>query len=113
MSKKYRSDQLYIEDILESVTAIESYLKGLDYEDFIENRMVYAATIRELEIIGEAVAKISQTIKEKYTDIDYRTIKDFRNILAHEYFGVDMEIVWMIAKDKIPELKHNMLQIEI
>ena len=113
MSKTYRSDQLYIEDILESVEAIESYLDGLDYEMFIENRMVYAATIRELEIIGEAVGKISQTIKDKYTDIDYRTIKDFRNVLAHEYFGVDMEIVWMIAKEKIPELKQNIVKIDI
>jgi uncharacterized protein with HEPN domain len=45
--------------------------------------------------------------------IDYRTIKDFRNVLAHEYFGVDMEIVWMIATDKIPELKQNIQRIEI
>ena len=113
MSKKFRSDQLYIEDILDSINAIESYLDGLNYDAFIENRMVYAATIRELEIIGEAIGKISQTIKETYTDIDYRTIKDFRNVLAHEYFGVDMEIVWMIARDKMPELKQNIIKIEI
>ncbi len=113
MSKTYRNDKLYIEDIIESIGAIESYLNGLEYQTFIENRMVYAATIRELEIIGEAVGKISQTLKEKYTEIDYRTIKDFRNVLAHEYFGVDMEIVWMIATDKIPELKQNIQRIEI
>jgi uncharacterized protein with HEPN domain len=113
MSKTYRNDKLYIEDIIESIGAIESYLDGLEYQTFIENRMVYAATIRELEIIGEAVGKISQTIKEKYTEIDYRTIKDFRNVLAHEYFGVDMEIVWMIATDKIPELKQHIQRIKI
>jgi uncharacterized protein with HEPN domain len=113
MSKTYRNDKLYIEDIIESIEAIESYLNGLEYQTFIENRMVYAATIRGLEIIGEAVGKISQTLKEKYTEIDYRTIKDFRNVLAHAYFGVDMEIVWMIATDKIPELKQNIQRIEI
>jgi len=113
MSKKYRSDKLYIEDILESIDAISSYLDGLEYETFIENRMIYAATIRELEIIGEAVGKISPTLKEQYTEIDYRTIKDFRNVLAHEYFGVDMEIVWMISTEKIPSLKQQILYIEI
>jgi len=113
MSKKYRSDQLYIEDILESVSAIELYIEVLEYDEFIEKRMVYAATIRELEIIGEAVSKISQSIKEKYTEIDYRTVKDFRNVLAHEYFGVDMEIVWMIVKEKIPELKQQIMKIEL
>jgi uncharacterized protein with HEPN domain len=113
MSSTYRSDQLYINDIIESIYAIESYLKDVDYETFIENRMLYAATIRELEIIGEAVGKISKVIKEKHSSIDYRTIKDFRNVLAHEYFGVDMEIVWMIATQKIPTLKQDILMIEI
>jgi uncharacterized protein with HEPN domain len=113
MSSKYRNDKLYIDDILESTNAIEIYLKDKNYDDFIENRMLYAATIRELEIIGEAIGKISQVIKEKYTFIDYRTIKDFRNVLAHEYFGVDMEIVWIIATEKIPVLKQDILKMEV
>ncbi len=113
MSKTYRNDALYVGDIIESIHAIESYLDGQNYQTFVENRMIYSATIRELEIIGEAVGKISETIKKKYPEIDYRTIKDFRNVLAHEYFGVDMEIVWMIVSEKIPELKQNILHIEI
>ena len=72
MSNK-RDDKLYIDDILD-----------VDYNGFVENRMLYSATIRELEIIGEATGKISQKIKAKYTNIDYRTVKDFRNVLAHE-----------------------------
>ena len=97
MSKKFRDDNLYVEDIIDSLNAIESYLHTLDsYDDFIENRMVYSATIRELEIIGEAAGKISQSLKEKYPKIDYRTIKDFRNVLAHEYFGVDMSFFDMM-----------------
>ena len=75
--------------------------------------MVYAATIRELEIIGEAAGKISDELKEKYANIDYRTVKDFRNVLAHEYFGVDMQIVWMVATQKIPELKIEIVKINI
>jgi uncharacterized protein with HEPN domain len=110
MSKK-RDDSLYIQDILESIKAIEGYIKNIDYNQFIENRMIYSATIRELEIIGEATGKISQETKEKYPNIDYRTIKDFRNVLAHEYFGVDMQIVWQIATKKLSYLKEQILKI--
>ena len=113
MSKKFRDDKLYIDDIIDSVNAIEIYLKALNYDDFIENRMVYSATIRELEIIGEAAGKISQSMKEEYSNIDYRMIKDFRNVLAHEYFGVDMEIVWLIATEKIPALKEEIQKIDM
>ncbi len=111
MSKK-RDDALYINDILESIEAIEKYIENINYDQFIENRMVYSATIRELEIIGEATGKISQETKEKYPNIDYRTIKDFRNVLAHEYFGVDMPIVWGIATEKLPYLKEQISKIE-
>jgi len=112
MSNK-RDDKLYIDDMLDSINAVQKYLVDVDYNSFIENRMLYSATIRELEIIGEAAGKISQNIKEKYPNIDYRTVKDFRNILAHEYFGVDMEIVYSIAKHKLPSLKNEILQIDV
>jgi len=112
MSKK-RDDKLYIDDILDSIYAIEKYINNETYDSFIENRMLYSASIRELEIIGEATGKISDELKEKYQNIDYRTIKDFRNVLAHEYFGVDMEIVWSIVKHKLPNLKNEILKIDI
>jgi len=107
-----RDDTLYIQDILESIQAIEEYITDIGYDHFIENRMIYSATIRELEIIGEAAGKISQETKEKYPNIDYRTIKDFRNVLAHEYFGVDMQIVWGIVTEKLSSLKEEILKIQ-
>lgn len=99
-----RSDALYLHDIKESVQAIESYIKGLSSEDFKQNRMVYSAVIREFEIIGEAVGKLSDDIKTQYADIHWRDIKDFRNMLIHEYFGVDLDIVWSVVKDDLPAL---------
>jgi len=110
---KKRDDALYITDILDSIAAIEGYIQNVHFEQFIENRMLYSATIRELEIIGEASGKISQKTKEEYPDIDYRTIKDFRNVLTHEYFGIDMEIVWQIINQKLPYLKDEILKIKI
>ncbi len=110
MSK--RSDRLYVNDILECIEAVESYCRDLDYAAFVSNRMVFSATLRELEVIGEAAGKISATCKEQNSDIAWRMLKDFRNVLAHEYFGVDNEIIWDIVKQKLPLLKLQVRQIK-
>lgn len=99
-----RSDALYVQDIKESILAIESYIKGLSSEDFKQDRMIYSAVIREFEIIGEAVGKLSDDIKTQYTDVHWQDMKDFRNLLIHEYFGVDLDIVWNVVKDDMPTL---------
>jgi uncharacterized protein with HEPN domain len=69
------------------------------------------AVVRNFEIIGEAANKISQEIKEKYPSVEWRKISDFRNILAHEYFGIDYEIMWDIIKNKLPRLQKNIQNI--
>ena len=102
MSK--RSDALYLNDIFESIKAIESYIQGFEFEDFKNDRKTYSATIRELEIVGEAIGKISDEIKERYAHVAWRDIKDFRNLLIHEYFGVDEKILWNTAINDVPEL---------
>jgi uncharacterized protein with HEPN domain len=80
-----RSDRLYCQDILESGAAIRSYVEEIDFETFVRDRMRYSAVIREFEIIGEAVGKLSAEVKQSYPDISWQDIKDFRNLLAHEY----------------------------
>ena len=64
----------------------------------------YSAVIREFEIIGEAVGKLPNEIKQKHPDVECQNIKDFRNLLTHEYFGVDLEIVWRVIHDDLPRL---------
>lgn len=71
----------------------------------MSDRKTQSATVRELEVIGEAAGSISDELKSRYTDVDWRTIKDFRNVLSHEYFGIDNEIVWGIITQKLPLLK--------
>ena len=95
---------LYCQDILESGSAIQSYVQGVSCEAFIQDRMRYSAVIREFEIIGEAVGKLPGKLKEKYPEIPWQDIKDFRNLLAHEYFGVDLEIVWNTIREDLPAL---------
>jgi uncharacterized protein with HEPN domain len=99
-----RPQLLYCQDILDSGAAILSYVKGVTYDEFVLDRMRYSAVIREFEIIGEAVGKLSEELKGEYPEIPWQDVKDFRNLLAHEYFGVDLEIVWNTIRDDLPML---------
>ncbi|MBS3810107.1 MAG: DUF86 domain-containing protein [Desulfobacterales bacterium] len=99
-----RDYRLYLTDISESSQAIFDYIKGMTFENFCQDRKTYSAVIREFEIIGEAVGKIPETIRNDYKNIGWQDIKDFRNLLVHEYFGVDLEIVWKIIQEDLPDL---------
>jgi len=99
-----RPQLLYCQDILDSGAAIQSYVQGLTCDTFVQDRMRYSAVIREFEIIGEAVGKLSDELKSGYPEIPWQDVKDFRNLLAHEYFGVDLEIVWNTIRDDLPML---------
>lgn len=100
-----RSDVVYLYDMLDSISAIAQFVAGIDYDLFVNDRKTYSATLRELEIIGEAGGKVSDETKARHSEIDWRTLKDFRNVLAHEYFGVNPEIVWDVVVNKLPGLK--------
>ena len=106
-----RSDRLYLADILDALSAIEDFVRGMDYNAFAGDRKTRSAVIRELEVIGEAAGRISNEIKALQPDLDWRTIKDFRNILAHEYFGIDNEIIWEIVTEKLSPLKKRVMEI--
>ena len=110
MSK--RSDALYVRDIKEAIEAIFAYTRGVVYDDFKLDRMRCSAVIREFEIIGEAVANLTDGVKDKYPHIIWQDIKDFRNLLIHEYFGVDMEIVWNVIQSDLPQLYETIEMID-
>ncbi len=113
MSK--RDFRLYCADILDSGTAIFEFVKGWSFEQFCNDRKTYSAVIREFEIIGEAVGKLPEELKRARPDVEWQDIKDFRNLLTHEYFGVDLEIVWRIIEDDLPVLMdaiRGIMQIE-
>ncbi len=99
-----RGLKLYLYDILDSGKAIEEYIKDFSYEQFVNDRKTVSATLREFEIIGEAIGKLPDSLKKQYPEVYWQDIKDFRNLLIHEYFGVDLEIVWKTVKEDLPLL---------
>ncbi len=108
-----RNERLFIDDINDSIRAIESFVEGLSQEDFKKDRKTFSATIRELEIIGEAVNNISDELKQKYLHVLWQEIRSFRNKIVHEYFGVDIRIVWDVITNELPILKRQIERIQI
>lgn len=109
MSK--REWKLFVEDILESIELVESYVTNMDFENFKNDRKTIDAVVRNFEIIGEASKNIPDDVKDKYQDIDWEGIVGLRNRIAHEYFGLSLTIVWTIIKQELPSLKKQMKQI--
>ncbi|MES2649234.1 MAG: DUF86 domain-containing protein [Bacteroidota bacterium] len=92
--------------ILESISEIEKYTTNVSLEEFLENSMMRFASIKQIEIIGEAANYISEETKNKFTDIQWRQIIGMRHILVHEYFGIDSQLIWQIIIDDLPKLKN-------
>lgn len=110
MSKKSKGSLFFLYHIKESIEAIDSYLQG-DTDALRQNRMVQKAVLYELVTIGEAASNLSDEFKSIHPEVPWRDIVDFRNVLAHHYWAVSVEIVGKVIEDedKLPTLK---LQVE-
>ena len=98
-------DKARLHHIFDAILEIENYTKNKSYDDFFSNSMLQSACVRQLEIIGEAASKVSDEIKTKSVKIEWQAIAGLRNILIHEYFGVDLDIVWEIIRTDMPQFK--------
>jgi len=103
---------VYVEDVLESISKIEEYTKGISGEEFYGNTELQDAVLRRLEIIGEAVKNVPQEFRDKYPAIPWKKIAGMRDVLIHEYAGVIMERVWNVVIGDLPELKSRMLSVK-
>ncbi len=95
--------QDYLNDILESITDVQEFTRGMTFESFSKDRKTVKAVVRSIEVVGEAANKIPDHILENYPDTPWPEIIGMRNRLIHEYFGIDIEIVWQtIEEDLVP-----------
>ena len=109
MSPIKREYILYFEDMLQSMNRIEEYLHGIDFKKFKTTYMIVDATIRNFEIIGEASKNIPIEIQEKYPEIPWKKMYRLRNLISHQYFGIDYEMIWEIATRNLPQ---NQIDLE-
>jgi uncharacterized protein with HEPN domain len=99
-----RSWRVRIEDILDAIDNIEHYVAGLDFDAFDADRKTVDAVERNLEIIGEATANLPDEVLARWPEVPWRYMKGVRNLLAHEYFGVDVGILWQTIQEDLPAI---------
>ena len=106
-----KDDLVFVSHILESIAKIEKYVAGLTSHDFVNNDLVQDGVIRNFEIIGEATKHLSTIFREKHADIPWKKIAGMRDILIHDYLGIDIYSVWDTIERDLPELRETLDRI--
>ena len=109
MSK--RPIDLLLNDICQAIDRIEQYIKKLSFDAFSDDQKSVDAVVRNLEIIGEAANRLPDEFKEKYSEMEWHKVVGLRHRIVHEYFGIDLEIIWQILHKDLPGLKQKIMQI--
>ena len=97
-------EELYLQDILEAITAIENFLLNIKKEEFLASELLQSAVFHKLMIIGEASARLSDELKTRYPQTPWKQIIGLRNIVVHAYFSVDWEIIWSTVTNRLKPL---------
>lgn len=106
-----RSHADYIQDILDAIEKAEQFTNGMNFEGFARDDKTIFAVVRALEIIGEASKKVSDELKEQYPSLPWREMAGMRDKLVHDYFGVNVEVVWKSVAEDLPSLKSQVQEM--
>lgn len=104
-------DKAYILHIRDAIEAIERYTENIDFKMLENDVMRQDAIVREFEILGEAAKNVSAKMRNAYNEVPWQKMSDMRNKLTHEYFDVDLDVVWKTIRDDLPELKKQIQKI--
>jgi uncharacterized protein with HEPN domain len=102
-----RDSEAYLEDILEAIGKVEDYIRGARFEQLASDGKTVDAVVRNLEIIGEAARQPPEAFRKAHPEVRWRRVVGLRDILIHAYFGVDLQIVWDIVQNKLPDLRRK------
>ena len=108
-----RSIELYLTDIKEAIDKIEKYVRQMTFTDFEQDSKTVDAVIRNIEVIGEAAKHIPAEVRLKHMEIPWKQIVGSRSKAIHEYFGIDLEILWKTVTEDIPKLKKQIAKIKV
>lgn len=111
MNAAKRRFDIYLDDILISISRIDEYIGDMDFIEFKRNYLIVDAVIRNFEIIGEASKNIPESIRLRYPSVPWKKMIGLRNLISHEYFGVDYEMIWTITKESLPQNKIDIQMI--
>jgi len=106
-----RHYKLFLQDMLDEARLAQRFLDGVDLDQFMGNLEKQRAVTRSLEIIGEAIRNVPDTIQKKYPEVEWRKMTGSRNRMAHGYFGIDYELVWATVKEDLPVLEGQIERI--
>ena len=108
MKREYR---FFLEDMISCINAVEEFVRGMDFDEFLEDDKTTSAVIRKFEIIGEAAKHIPPAIREKYARIPWKSVIGLRDRLTHAYFGIDHQLVWDLIQTEFPKLRDVLEEI--
>lgn len=103
----------YLADILAALTEVDQFIAGMTFEEFVEDRKTINAVIRSLEVLGEATKHIPASFRNKHPDIPWNKMAGMRDVLIHDYMGVDLMTVWKVAKERLPEIRPMMERLAL
>lgn len=100
-----REPHVYLQDMLEAIGRVREYTRGMGFSEFIDDRRTVDAVLHNLELIGEAAKRLPQEVRDRAPQIEWRKVAGLRDVIAHAYFQVDVQVVWDVLGDKLQELE--------